>query len=155
MYTKARWLQRLEAFLGFGRALAAVLASLLALAVVVVVANTIRLDVANRADEIEVLHLVGAPDGFIRQPFLFSGFWYGLFGALLALLLVYLALWYLAAPLERLLDAYGNAVALRAPGALDAGALLAAGGMLGLAGSWLAVNRHLARFRLPEARRRK
>ena len=47
------------------------------LAVIVVIANTIRLDVANRCDEIQVLSLVGAGNGFIRQPFLYSGFWYG------------------------------------------------------------------------------
>ena len=142
-----RWLQRLEAFVGLAQSLVAVLTALLALAVLVIIANTIRLDVANRAGEIEVLHLVGAPDGFIRQPFLFAGFWYGLFGALLALLLLNAALLYLTAPAERLLGAYGNTLQLAGPGLFETAGLLAAGGLLGLAGSWAAVGRHLRRFR--------
>lgn len=146
-----RWLQRLEAFVGLGRSLVAVLTAVLSLAVLVVIANTIRLDVANRAGEIEVLHLVGAPDGFIRLPFLFSGFWYGLFGALLALVLVNTALLFLSPNAERLLDAYGNAMQLEGPGMAESGILLASGGLLGLAGSWLAVGRHLRRFRLLES----
>ena len=143
-----RWLQRLEAIVGLARSLVAVLTAVLALAVLVIVANTIRLDVANKSGEIEVLHLVGAPDGFIRLPFLFAGFWYGLLGALLALLLLGVALAFLSAPAERLLDAYGNTLRLAGPGLAESAGLLAAGGLLGLAGSWVAVSHHLRRFRL-------
>jgi cell division transport system permease protein len=148
-----RWLQRLEAFVGLARSLVAVLTAVFALAVLVIVANTIRLDVANRAGEIEVLHLVGAPNGFIRLPFLFAGFWYGVLGAVLALSLLSVALLYLSAPAERLLDAYGNSLRLEGPGLVDTAGLLAAGGLLGLAGSWVAVGRHLRRFRLADAGR--
>jgi cell division transport system permease protein len=148
-----RWLQRLEAFVGLARSLVAVLTAVLALAVLVIVANTIRLDVANRAGEIEVLHLVGAPNGFIRLPFLFAGFWYGFLGALLALVLLNAALLYLSAPAERLLDAYGNTLRLEGPGLPATASLLVAGAMLGLAGSWVAVGRHLKRFRLADAGR--
>jgi cell division transport system permease protein len=145
-----KWLQRLSGLLALGDAFVTVLTVLFSLAVVVVVANTIRLDVAGRSHEIEVLHLVGAGRGFIRQPFLYLGFWYGLLGAVLALLLLGLCMLYLAAPLSRLLDAYGNR--FDPAGLHPAGIplILACGALLGLLGSWLAVTRYLRRFRLPE-----
>lgn len=141
-----KWVQRLAGFLALGDALITVLTVLFSLAVVVVVANTIRLDVANRAEEIEVMSMVGASDDFIRQPFLYSGFWYGLLGALLALLFLYGALFYLQGPLERLLDAYGNRYMLAGPGVQRGALVLVLGGFLGLAGAWLAVQRHLRRL---------
>lgn len=138
-----KWMQRLAGLLALGNAIITVLTVLFSLAVIVVVANTIRLDVASRAEEIEVMSMVGANNSFIRQPFLYSGFWYGLLGAALALGLLFAALNYLHAPLERLLDAYGNQYSLRGLGFRRSGAVLVLGGLLGFAGAWLAVQRHL------------
>lgn len=141
------WLQRLARLLAFGDAVVTVLVVLFSLAVLVVVANTIRLDVANRADEIEVLSLVGAGNGFIRLPFLYSGFWYGLMGAVLALALLGASLAYVSGPLEGLLDAYGNAFE---PTGLRFGQgllVLAGGGLLGLFGAWISVGRYLRALR--------
>lgn len=146
-----KWLRRLAGLLALGDAVVTVLSVLFSLAVVVVVANTIRLDVASRVEEIQVLQLVGATNGFIRQPFLYSGFWYGLLGALLALLLLGACLWYLSRPLGRLLDAYGNTFQISGPGALEVLWVLLAGALLGLLGAWLAVQRHFRQFRLDTA----
>jgi cell division transport system permease protein len=143
----ARWLQRLARMLDLGRALVTVLGLLFAVAVVVVVANTIRLDVAARADEIEVLALVGATDGFIRRPFLYSGFWYGLLGGVVAMVLVNAILLYLDGPLGRLLDSYGQAAALQGTGVAETLSLLLGGGLLGLLGALLAVQRYLRQMR--------
>jgi len=145
-----KWLQRLAGLLALGDAFVTVLAMLFSLAVVVVVANTIRLDVANRAHEIEVLHLVGASNGFVRQPFLYLGFWYGLLGALLALILLSLCMVYLAHPLERLLAAYGNAFEASGLGLRGGLMVLLSGGLLGLLGAGVSVQRYLRQFRLPE-----
>jgi cell division transport system permease protein len=142
-----KWLQRLAGLLELGDALVTVLAVLFSLAVVVVVANTIRLDVAGRADEIQVLSLVGAGNGFIRQPFLYSGFWYGLLGALLALILLHLSLLYLALPLERLLAAYGSHFELQALGPRGSLLAIVGGGLLGLFGAWMSVQRYLRQMR--------
>lgn len=147
-----KWLQRLGRLLALGNAFVSVLAALFSLAVIVVIANTIRLDVASRAEEIQVLHLVGASDGFIRQPFLYSGFWYGLLGAVLALLLLSGCLYYLAGPLEDLLDAYGNSFRLRGLGISSALGVILAGGLLGLLGAWVSVHRYLRQFRLENPR---
>jgi cell division transport system permease protein len=138
-----KWLQRLSGLLRLGEALVSVLTAVFSLAVIVVVANTIRLDVANRAEEIQVLSLVGAGNSFIRQPFLYSGFWYGLLGASVALLIFNVCLYYLQRPLEQLLDAYGNRFAVQN---LDGSAvflIILAGGVLGFLGAWLSVQRHL------------
>jgi cell division transport system permease protein len=150
-----KWLQRLAALVALGDAFVRLLGVLLSIAVVLVVANTIRLDVANRAREIRVLNMVGAPNGFIRQPFLYSGLWYGLMGAAVALLLVAAALGYLQPAVDRLQDAYGNAMELRGPGLRGAAWVLLFGGVLGLLGAWWSVQRYLHRFRVEDPPRGK
>jgi len=142
-----KWLQRLAGLLDLGNAFVTVLTFMFSLAVVVVVANTIRLDVAGRSEEIQVLSLVGAGNSFIRQPFLYSGFWYGLLGSLLALLLLNLSMYYLKYPLERLLASYGNAFTVKSLGAVDSLQVLLAGGFLGLSGAWVSVQRYLRQLR--------
>jgi cell division transport system permease protein len=141
-------MQRLSGLLGVGNALATVLTIMFSLAVVVVIANTIRLDVANRSEEIQVLSLVGANDGFIRQPFLYAGFWYGLLGAVLALLLLSLSILYLNKPLERLLSAYGNSFEMDGLGGSQIMLVILSGGVLGFCGAWLSVQRYLRQMRV-------
>lgn len=143
-----KWLKRLAGLLALGDAFVSVLAVLFSLAVFVVVANTIHLDVASRAEEIEVLHLVGAGNSFIRQPFLYSGFWYGLLGALLALLMLSLSTLYLWQPMDSLLDAYGNTFEMHGLGARAALYVLLGGGVLGFLGAWVSVRHYLRRFGL-------
>jgi len=145
-----KWLQRLSGLLALGDAFARLLTVLLSVAVVFVVANTIRLDVANRANEIKVLNMVGASNGFIRQPFLYAGLWYGLLGAALALALLALGLAYLQPTVDRLQDAYGNSFSLGGPDAYGVLTVLALGGLLGLLGAWLSVQRYLRRFRVED-----
>lgn len=142
-----KWLQRLAGLLDLGNAFVTVLTFMFSLAVVVVVANTIRLDVAGRSEEIQVLSLVGAGNSFIRQPFLYSGFWYGLLGSLLALLLLNLSMYYLKYPLERLLASYGNAFTVKSLGAVDSLLVLLTGSFLGLSGAWVSVQRYLRQLR--------
>jgi cell division transport system permease protein len=138
-----KWLQRLGRMLELGRAAVSVLAFLFGLAVIVVVANTIRLDVAARSEEIEILALVGASNSFIRQPFLYSGFWYGMMGGALSAGFMKLCLFYLDAPLARLLDAYGHGISLHGLGAREVSLLVIASGLLGMLGAWISVQRYL------------
>ena len=137
------WIKRLYSIMDFIKRGVWILAAILALAVLLVVGNTIRLAIQNRREEIIVIKLIGGTDAFIRRPFLYTGFWYGLFGALIAFVLISLSLWLLNEPLERLASLYHRERQLTS---LDAqsGLLLFGGGiLLGLAGSWLAVGRHL------------
>src|SRR5690606_15118606 len=82
------WVGRLNAILAaIGRAIA-IATAVLAVGVIVIVGNTIRLDIQNRRPEIEVTKLVGGSDAFVRRPFLYSGFWYGIGGAVIAWIIV-------------------------------------------------------------------
>ncbi len=143
-----KWLQRLGRMMELGRAAVSVLILLFGLAVVVVVANTIRLDVASRAEEIEILALVGAGNAFIRQPFLYTGLWYGLMGGALAVVLLGLAVLYLGRPLGLLLETYGTVFNLRGLGGYNTLWVLLGGGFLGWLGAWISVQRYLRLLRV-------
>lgn len=82
------WIGRLDALLSFASKLSHALLALLALAVVLIIGNTLRLAIQNRQEEIQTLKLIGATDSFIVRPYLYSGVWYGLGGAIIAVLLV-------------------------------------------------------------------
>ena len=138
-----KWLQRLGRMMELGRAAVYVLILLFGLAVVVVVANTIRLDVASHAEEIEILALVGAGNAFVRQPFLYTGLWYGLMGSLLAVVLLGLTMLYLGRPLGLLLETYGTVFNLRGLGGFNTLWVLLGGGFLGWLGALISVQRYL------------
>ena len=139
-----QWVYRLAAILDIARRGVLLIGALLALAVLLVVGNTIRLEIQSRSEEIVVMKLIGAADGFVRRPFLYAGLWYGVFGALLAWLLVVAGFQVLAGPVQRLAGLYQSGFSLQAQPAALLLALLAIGGLLGLLGSWLAVGRHLS-----------
>ena len=145
-----KWLQRLGRMMELGQAAVTVLILLFGLAVVVVVANTIRLDVASHAEEIEILALVGAGNAFVRQPFLYTGLWYGLMGGLLAVLLLGLTLLYLGGPLGLLLETYGTVFSLRGLGVNNTFWVLLCGSFLGWLGAWVSVQRYLRRLKVGE-----
>jgi cell division transport system permease protein len=139
-----QWVQRFAAMLAIVQRGILLMGGLLALAVLLIVGNTIRLDIFNRREEIEVSKLIGATNAFIRRPFLYSGLWYGLFGATLAWFLVELAFWQLRAPVRQLAGLYQSEFSLATFSFSASLGLLLLGILLGLAGSWLAVGRHLS-----------
>ena len=137
------WLERLFALLQFGERLVWSLSLVLALGVVLIMGNTIRLAIENRRQEIEVIKLFGATDSFVRRPFLYLGFWYGFGGATIAMILLQSSLVFLAEPVELLAQSYRNDFALQGPGAGGVLFLLLMGSLLGIAGALVAVSRHL------------
>lgn len=139
-----QWVQRLYAIMDTAQRGVWVIAVMLGLAVLLVVGNTIRLDIQNRRDEIEVTKLIGGTDGFIRRPFLYGGLWYGLLGGLMGLLIVEIALGLLARPVQRLTRLYESQYQLMDLDLSSALTILLFSALLGLAGSWLAVGRHLS-----------
>ena len=138
-----QWLKRLYAIMDFGRRGIWVLAVLLSISVLLVVGNTIRLAIQNRREEIEVIKLIGGTDAFIRRPFLYTGFWYGLTGGVLSWLLVTLSIWLLSGPVNELATLYDSNYSLTSLGGMQSLTLLLLSVSLGLAGSWIAVSRHL------------
>ena len=140
------WVNRLNAILeAFQRGLI-LAAAVLGLGVMVIVGNTIRLDIQNRRDEIEVTKLVGGSDAFVRRPFLYNGFWYGLGGALTAWVITLVAIAVLREPIGKLAGLYGSSFQLGALGAEASAVLLGSGIALGWLGSYIAATRHLRRI---------
>ena len=137
------WVKRLHGMLDILRRVVLLTAGLLGAGVVLIVGNTIRLDILNRRAEIEVMKLVGASDGFARRPFLYSGIWYGLGGGLMALILVGLAAVILAKPVESLAKLYGSQFRLQGLGFTTGVLVLALATCLAWLGSWLAATRHI------------
>jgi cell division transport system permease protein len=137
------WVDRLNAILGaIGRAVI-VATVVLALGVLAIVGNTIRLDIQNRRAEIEVTKLVGGSDAFVRRPFLYNGIWYGLGGALLAWIITAGIVAALREPVGRVALLYGSSFEVAPLDLLSSMRLLLTGAVLGWLGSFLAASRHL------------
>lgn len=137
------WVERLYAILSLGERLVAALAFFLGLGVLLSIGNTIRLAIENRRAEIEVVKLVGGTDSFVRRPFLYLGFWYGVGGAVLAWLMVEGSLVFLSGPVNRLVQSYNDSWSLLGLGVATTFVLLIGGGLLGVVGAAMAVRRHL------------
>ncbi len=113
------------------------------LIVLFIIVNTIRLAVVARAEEIEIMRLVGASDAFIRWPFVFEGALVGLLGAVVTLVLLALA----AEPASRAVAGFFNVLPIQL-GTLgrDTAALVLSTGLgLGVVGSWVSVRTYLIR----------
>ena len=146
----ALWRQRLDGWLRFGNRVAAVLAILLGLGALLVVGNTVRLDIQSRRDEIGVLQYLGASDGFIRRPFLYLGAWYGLAAGALAIALLTAAALALRTPLAALAASYGSHFTLSGfepPAAL---AVIAGAVLLGWSGAGIVTGHYLRQTRPTE-----
>lgn len=138
-----QWIKRLYAIIALSKRLAYAMGALLGLGVLFIIGNTIHLNLQRYRREIEVFKLVGATDSFIRRPFLYTGMLYGLLGSLIAWLLVSSLLWSMQAPAQKIAKLYGSHFQLQNL-TFSAGLFLMLGGiLLGLAGAWLAVGKHL------------
>lgn len=137
------WVKKLHGITQIVQRGALVLAFLLSAAVLLIIGNTIRLEILNRHAEIEINKMVGATDAFIRRPFLYDGFWYGLSGSFIAWLLIMLSFFLIDAPVARLAGLYESNYTLTSLSLSTSVLLLSAGALLGLGGSWIAVSRHL------------
>lgn len=139
----AQWVQRLYAILELGQRLVVALSVGLALAVLLVIINTIRLAIESRRDEIIIVKLVGGTDAFVRRPFMYTGLWYGLGGCLIALILIQTVLWWLDGPVQALSELYRSQFQLSGLG-LEVSFLMLLGSILiGLLGARLAVSQHI------------
>ena len=144
-----QWVRRFTAITHTIERGISVLAVLLCAAILLVIGNTIRLEIQNRHSEIEVTKLVGATNAFIRRPFLYEGIWYGLLGAIIALLLVTLTFFLLQGPVQNLADLYASDFSLDLFNPTLIFTILLGSPLLGLGGAWLAVGQHLQKI-VPE-----
>lgn len=140
------WVKRLAALMQLLRVSLFFLASTLAVVVVAVVFNTIRLQVLTQREEIEVRRLFGATDSHICRPFYYTGALLGLLAGMAALLAVAVALGPLndaVAEFARLYASEFQLSSLRGPTIV---LLLAGCAGLGFLGALLSVGRHLSRL---------
>lgn len=138
------WITRLHAILSFVTKITHALMSLLALAVVLIVGNTLRLAIHNRREEIQVLKLIGATDSFITRPFLYSGIWYGMVGAIFAVLFVNIFMLSVAVAVQELAAVYHMHYPLLGLSVKQAYLIVFAAVVLGWLGARLSVKRQLA-----------
>ena len=137
------WVQRLRAIINIAERVTLVIAILLGMTVLLVVGNTIRLNISSKKEEIEIIQLMGATNRYIRRPFLYEGVWYGFFGGIFSLVIVHFSLLFLVSPVETLASLYDSTFVISGVGVMIMIKILLASALLGLVGAWIAVGRHL------------
>ncbi len=137
------WVRRLHSLLDVLKRVMWVVMAVLGLGVLAVIGNTIRLEIQQRRSEIEVTKLVGGSNAFVRRPFLYTGLFYGLGGALLAALIVFGGLAYLDRSVGDLSAQYGGRFHLEGLGGHGLAMLACVGAVLGWLGALISTGRHL------------
>ncbi|MDD5410065.1 MAG: permease-like cell division protein FtsX [Methylobacter sp.] len=142
-----QWVARLQSIMDVARRGVRSLSLLLGVGVLFITGNTIRLELHNRHDEVVIAKLVGATDGFIRRPFLYSGFWMGFFSGVAAWFIVTTTMLILKQPVEKLSGLYDGAFHILFLGFTETLALLAISSVLGMAGSWMVLHFQLQKLK--------
>ena len=140
------WARKLDAMLDVGKLVVIMLAALFGVTLIIVMFNTIRLQILTRHDEIELSKLIGATDGYIRRPFLYFGAIQGLAGAVLAWLLLYFAITKLNEALSELARLYATTLTLNHLSWQDSLILLLVSSGFGWIGARWSVARHLSQI---------
>lgn len=137
------WIKRFNAALLVVERAVIALSLLLAFAVLLVIGNTVRLNVASRRDEILVSKLMGATNAWVRRPFLYTGICYGLVGGTFAWLILELSLLVMRNPVLNLAQLYQSHFVLSGLGILGTSVLMSVAVFLGWLGALLSVNKFL------------
>ena len=137
------WLERLYALLNIARELVTLIGVLLFISVVLIIGNTIRLNILSKRDEILVMKLVGATDAFIHRPFMYTGFWYGLLGGLIAWFAVIIILWWMDSSIQAFAQLYQKEFNITGLTGTALFTMLGLSVLLGLVGSLISVQRHV------------
>lgn len=142
------WAERLDALLKLGRFAVLMLATLLSIAIIAIMFNTIRLQILTKRDEIEISKLIGATDSFIRRPFLYFGAIQGLAGGATAWLIMALAIHTMNGELITLAQLYDIDLQLQHLSPADSISLLLFSAWLGWSGARISVANHLWQIEL-------
>jgi cell division transport system permease protein len=137
------WVRRLHSLLDVLKRVLWVVIAVLGLGVLAVIGNTIRLEIQYRRPEIEVTKLVGGSNAFVRRPFLYTGIFYGLGGALLAVLIVLGGMAFLDQAVGELSAQYGSRFLMEGLGSRGLAMLVGVGAGLGWLGALISTGRHL------------
>jgi len=135
------WVKRLFSIVEFFKHSAIYFSVFLIFTVLIVIGNTIKMLGQSFQDEIVVSKLVGATDGFVRRPFLYSGMLYGLAGGICALSFVFIGIFIISPQLNEIAELYQTRISIIGLNFSDILSLLITGIILGLGGAWVAANR--------------
>jgi cell division transport system permease protein len=133
------WVRKLRRIVALGEAVIFAAALLLSVAVVLVIGNTIRLEVLTRRDEIAVSTLIGASTSFVRRPFLYFGFLAGALSALLGWGIAVAGIIWANSHVSALAAEYGFQFSIMLPGPIEATAYILAIAFLALLGATLSA----------------
>jgi len=140
------WIEKLQAIFYLAVDIVIAIAALLLLSVLLIVSNTIRLNILNQRAEIEVLKLVGATNRFIQLPYIYIGAWYGFLGGAIAWLFsVILVLWLHASVMD-LTSIYQVDFELISLTFNESMMLLMTGAVLGFVASFISVKQYLVKI---------
>lgn len=142
------WAKRLSALLSIGEKMILFITLLLATALLVVIGNTIRMQILTQKDEIVVSKLIGATNSFIRIPFLYAGGVYGLLGGLLAIVLLVVVLKLFNLSIAELSRLYSSDFSLPLFNGSLFARIIAIAILIGWLGSYLAVSRAIASIKI-------
>lgn len=142
------WAKRLTAILSMGKKIILFVTALLAIALLVIIGNTIRMQILTQKDEIVVSKLIGATNSFIRIPFLYSGIFYGLFGGLLAIIMLILVVRIFNLSIQDLSNLYSSDFSLPLMNTQLFIGLICLAVLIGWLGSYLAVSRSIASIKI-------
>jgi len=134
-----QWVKRLQSIMEVARRGVTLLSLLLGAGVLFITANTIRLELHTRRDEVVIAKLVGATNSFIHRPFLYSGFWIGFFSGVTAWFIVTIIMLILKQPVENLSRLYDGNFHVLFLGFTETLALLLISSVLGVVGSWIVL----------------
>lgn len=135
------WIERLNAVVSFARFVGWASFLVLAIACLMVISNTIRLEALRHTRASEIAHLLGARRNFRRRPFVYLGAVYGLLGACIATMLAFGALLVLREPIEGLAKSYALNYTLPSPSLSILGIFVISCTVLGMLAALISVKR--------------
>lgn len=133
------WMNRLQAIVDIVHRAAMLLLILVGTGVILVIANTIRLVQELYRHELEIMRLVGAGQGFVRRPFVYTGLFYGVLGGIVAWLILDFFIVWLREPLQNVFHLYNSNLIFRELDFKTLMVLVGVGALLGLIGSLSSV----------------
>ncbi len=135
-----QWIERLQSIIAVINLFSNILNILLGTAVLIIIGNTVRLELHNRRDEVVIQKLVGATNSFIRRPFLYTGFWIGFISGISAWFIVTVLMLVLWQAVEKLSSLYGGSFHLIFLGLIDTLVLISISSLLGVLASWVVLS---------------
>ncbi len=139
----ANWAKRLYGMVEMGKKLTLFVGAALGIALILVTHNAVRMQILARRDEIEVSKLIGAPDSFIRRPFMYHAMWQGILAGLAAWGLTCWLVYSANPAIAEFARLYNERVELRMLTPLELLAVLAIAAVLAMTGARLAADHHL------------